>query len=190
VTAAVSVACPRCGRTLDHAQIVSGAQTCPLCRGTFEAVRFDPPAPDTSVPRVAEAGPEGAHACPLHAGNAAVGNCGRCGVFTCALCRIEADGRILCPSCFERLADAGELPSLVSSYRDYGRAQYLIVLLGLVFFFLGPVTGPASVYYGTKALDQMRTSGEPGGRVRVWAFFLLGAVEAVGTVALFVWMAT
>lgn len=186
MTAAVSVGCPRCGRSLEHARIVSGTQICLLCRGAFEAVRFDPPAPDTSVPRVAEAGPEGAHACPMHAGNAAVGHCGRCGVFTCALCRIEVERRALCPACFERLADAGELPSLVASYRDYGRAQYLLALLGLVFFFLGLVTGPASAYYGTKALDQMRAAGETRGRLRVWALFALGAAEVIGSVAFFV----
>jgi hypothetical protein len=186
VTGPAGVACPRCGRPLEHAGIMSGTQVCPLCGGSFEAVRFNPPAPDASVPRVAEAGPEGAHACPLHAGNAAVGNCARCGVFTCAVCRIEVEGRILCPACFERLADAGELPSLVSSYRDYGRAQYLIALLGLPFFFLGLVTGPASVYYGTKALAQMREAGEPGGRARVWALFALGATETLGCAALLV----
>jgi hypothetical protein len=118
-----------------------------------------------------------------------VGNCGRCGVFTCALCRIETDGRALCPSCFERLGDTGELPSLVSRYRDFARAQYLVTLLGLLFFFLGPVTAPASAYYGTKALAQMRASGEAGGRIRVWALFVLGAAEAVVATAFFVSMA-
>jgi hypothetical protein len=188
VTSPPQVACPRCGRPVDHARLVSGRQTCPLCRGRFEAVRFNPAAPDTSVPRVAEAGPDGAHACPVHAGNAATGNCGRCGVFTCALCRIEVEGRVLCPACFERLQDAGELRSLVSSYRDYGRAQYIMVILGLLFFFLGIVTGPASAYYGKKALGQMRAAHEVDGRWRVFALFALGAVEAVGGAAFFVWI--
>ena len=185
-----AVACPRCGRSLDHARLVSGPQSCPLCTGRFEAVRFDPPPPDTSVPRLAEAGPEGAQACPVHPGNAVVGTCGRCGVFTCALCRVEADARVLCPPCFERLADAGELPSLVSTYRDYGRAQYIVALLGLLFFFLGPVTGPASAYYGTKALAQARAAGEAGALPRVVALFVLGALETIGGVAFYVWVAT
>jgi hypothetical protein len=111
-------------------------------------------------------------------------------VFTCALCRVEADNRVLCPTCFERLADAGELPSLVATYRDFGRAQYIVALLGLLFFFLGPVTGPASVYYGTKALAQARASGETGARLSVYALFLLGALETIGGVAFFVWIAT
>jgi len=153
-------------------------------------VRFDPPAPDAAVPRVAEAGPAGAQACPLHPGNAVVGTCGRCGVFTCALCRVEVEARALCPACFERLADAGELPSLVTTYRDFGRAQYIVALLGLLFFFLGPVTGPASVYYGTKALAQGRASGEAAPRLGVYALFALGALETIGGIAFYVWVAT
>jgi hypothetical protein len=189
VTAA-PVACPRCGRPLDHARLVSGPQVCPLCRGRFDAVRFVPPPPDTQVPRLAQAGPGGATACPLHPGNAAVGTCERCGVFACALCRIEADGRALCPACFERLSAAGALPSLLASYRDYGRAQYLLVLLGLVVIFLGPVTGPASAYYGRKALAQRRAAGEPEGRLGVWALFVLGAAQAAAGAWIYVWIAT
>jgi hypothetical protein len=185
-----AVACPRCGRPLDHKHLVTGTRACPLCKARFEAVRFDPPPPDTTVPRVAEAGPEGAQACPVHPANAVVGTCGRCGVFTCALCRVEADGRVLCPACFDRLADAGELPSLVTTYRDFGRAQYLVALLGLLFFFLGPVTGPASIYYGTKALALARASGEAGPRLGVLALFALGALETIGGVAFYVWVVT
>lgn len=186
----MSVACPRCGVAIDPASIVSGVQTCRLCRGRFEAVRFDPPAPDTSVPRLAESGPGGAQPCPAHPGNAASVHCSRCGVFACALCRIETDGKVLCPACFERLADAGELPSLLAAYRDYGRSQALLAALGLVVPFVGPVAGPASIYYGTKALAQRRAMGEEQRRASVWALCLLGAAEAVAGAALFAWIAT
>jgi hypothetical protein len=100
------------------------------------------------------------------------------------------EARALCPACFDRLADAGELPSLVTTYRDFGRAQYIVALLGLVFFFLGPVTGPASAYYGTKALAQAGASGDTGTRLGVFALFVLGALETIGGVAFYVWLAT
>jgi hypothetical protein len=185
----VSAACPRCGRPLDHAALVSGPQTCRLCDGRFEAIRFDPPAPDVEVTRVSEAGPQAAHPCPAHPGNVASDHCSRCGVFACALCRIETDGLLLCPACFERLADAGELPSLVASYRDFGRAQALLVVLGLLFFFLAPVTGPASVYYGRKALAQRRAMQVEPRSAAVFALYLLGAAQALGGAALLVWLA-
>ena len=186
----MSVACPRCGVAIDPGSIVSGMQTCRLCRGRFEAVRFDPPAVDTSVPRLSESGPGGGQPCPAHPGNAASLHCSRCGVFACALCRIETDGKVLCPPCFERLADAGELPSLLATYRDYGRSQALLAMLGLVIPFFGPVAGPASMYYGTKALEQRRRMGEEERRASVWALYALAAAEAVGGLALFAWIAT
>ncbi len=183
--------CPRCGRGLDHSGIVSGPQTCPLCRGHFEAIRFDPPVPDASVARLSEAGPEAAHPCPAHPGNAASLHCSRCGVFACALCRIDTDELVLCPACFERLANAGELPSLVTGYRDHGRAQLLLVLLGLLFFFFAPVTGPASIYFGRKALEQRLAMQVELRRAAVVALSVIGAVQAIGAIALFVyWIAS
>jgi hypothetical protein len=158
--------------------------SCPVCLRIFEAVRFDPPLPDVSVPRMAEAGPEGANPCGFHPGNVAGEHCTRCGVFMCALCRIETDGRVLCPACFERLADAGELPSLFTHYRDYGQLQVLLVVVGL-FLFTGPVAGPASIYYGMKGLEQKKSMGDASGRVRAWVLFVLGGAVTLGGLAVF-----
>ena len=183
-------ACPHCRLPLDHFAIVSGAQSCPACRRGFEAVRFDPPAPDVSVPRIAEAGPEAKGACPQHPGNVALGPCSRCGVFTCALCRIETDGRVLCPPCFERLADEGALPSLVASYRDFGRLQSSLLVLGLLLLFVAPVAGAGSLYYGGKARRQAAAMGRPRGWLHVWSLYALAVLEGVGGIALVVAMAT
>ena len=116
---------------MDPGAILSNPVSCPICLREFEAVLFDPPVPDVAVPRVAEAGPEGANPCGHHPGNVAADHCTRCGVFMCALCRIETDGRVLCPPCFERLLDAGQLPSLVAHHHDYGHMQLLLAILGL-----------------------------------------------------------
>jgi hypothetical protein len=182
----VSVSCPRCDRPLELEGLVSGPQACPLCHGRFEAVRFDPPEPDTRVRRLAESGPEAASPCPLHPGNAARAHCARCGVFTCDRCRVELSDRVVCPACFERLAD--ELPELVVSYRDYARLQQLVLLLGLFVLPVGPVAGPASIYCGVKALAQRRRAGDVGTPPGVWLSFLLGAAVSVGGVAALVWI--
>jgi hypothetical protein len=181
-------ACPRCDNEIDPGALLSNPVSCPVCLREFEALLFEPPAADVSVPRVAEAGPDGAHPCGHHPGNVASEHCGRCGVFMCRLCRIDIDGRILCPACFERLADGGALPSLVAHYRDYSHMQFSLALLGLVLVFIGPVAGPASVYYGVKGLRQKEAMGDPGGRVRAWVLFALAAVETVAGVAVLVSM--
>lgn len=180
--------CPRCGRPLDHASVRTGVQECVLCRGVFEATRFEPPPADTAVPRLAEAGPDGAQACAVHAANAAVANCDRCGVFACALCRIDVDGRVLCPACFERLAEAGELPGLVRGYRDHYRAQALLVVVGILVIFAGVVTGPASLYFGARAWAAAR--GRTGRRLWIAILFLVAVAETAGSVAIFVNMAS
>ena len=63
-------------------------------------------------------------------------------------------------------------------------------MLGLVIPFLGPVAGPASIYYGTKALEQRRHMGEEERRASVWALYALAGAEAVAGLALFAWIAT
>jgi hypothetical protein len=186
-------ACPRCGNEIDPGAILSNPVSCPVCLREFEAVLFDPPPSGASVPRVAEAGPEGANPCGHHPGNVAAEHCTRCGVFMCALCRIETDGRVLCPACFERLVDAGELPSLVAHYRDYGHMQLSLVLLGLVivalgalsgpaapyFVVVGMVMGPSSIYFGVKERERRRRIDDPGGGIRHTVLFVLAAVEAL-----------
>jgi len=172
-------ACPRCGNEIDRGAIVARAVSCPVCLRDFEAELFEPPDPDASVARMAEAGPEAANPCGHHPGNVAANHCSRCGVFMCALCRIDTDGRTLCPSCFERLTDAGELPSLVTHHRDYSLMQLYLVILGYVIIFLGPVTGPASVYYGLKGLEQKEAMGDDGGQLRALLLFLLGGIQVL-----------
>ena len=182
------VSCPHCGMPRDVRTIVSGRQSCPVCQRRFEAVRFDPPPRDATVPRLADAGPQGAHACPQHPGNASVANCGRCGVFLCALCRIEVDSRSLCPACFERFDEQGALPGLVTTFRDHSRVQSSLVLLGFVMPFVALVSGPGAVYYGALALRRLEASGEREGRAAAYVFSALGVLQTLGGVALVAWL--
>jgi hypothetical protein len=129
---------------------------------------------------VAEGGPGGSNACAQHRGNVAVANCERCGVFMCAVCRIDSDGLALCPACFDRLSTEGQLRSAVVSYRDYGRMASTLAVLGIVLAFVGIIAGSAAVYYGFRGLRQKREMGDPEGRVGIWLAIVLGAVEAVG----------
>jgi hypothetical protein len=179
--------CPHCARPLDPQQLVSGQQTCAWCRRSFEAMRFDPVRPDLSVRRTAEAGPEGAHACANHKGNEAVTHCSRCGVFMCSLCRIDADAMVLCPACFDRLVAEGGLPSAVATFRDYGRQAVMLAILGLLMI-VGPIAGPASIYYANKRLEQLTAANEKGDRAGMYFVFVIGALETILGVAVLVWI--
>jgi len=177
--------CPRCRRDLDPAHVDSGFQPCPHCGGYFDATRFEAPEPRVTVRTIEEAGPGTAASCAAHRGNVASSNCGRCGVFMCELCRIDADDRVLCPGCFDRLSAEGALPSARTTFRDYGRMGSQFLLLALLFTFVGAPFALGAVYAGVKGLGQRKRLGE-GSAVRAWVSIVLGFLAAAGCVAFWV----
>ena len=54
--------------------------------------------------------------------------------------------------------------------------------------FLVPIAGPAAIYYGVKALEQMETIGRPDGRAAVHVASVLGGLEALGGLTLAAWL--
>jgi hypothetical protein len=176
--------CPRCRTALDRSRLTSGRQVCAQCRGSFEAVAFDPPETRPVVQGIEHAGPEGTTACASHRGNAAVANCGRCGVFMCELCRIDTDGMVLCPACFDRLSAEGALASARTTFRDYGRMGATYLVAGLLFWVFAAPLGVGAVYAGIQEIRQQARIGE-GSRVRAAIVIALGVAEVIGSVALF-----
>jgi len=173
-------ACPRCGAALAPAQMAAGPQACPGCGRPFEATPFVPPPAPAPPPvrSVAEAGPEGAAPCALHAGNAAESSCTRCGVLMCALCRIDADGQALCPGCFDRLRAAAALPAFANRFPNYGGRAILAGILGCCpFYFLGIFIGPVAIYFAAKAVAQRRRTGEGERRTTIALAFVLGIAQ-------------
>jgi uncharacterized paraquat-inducible protein A len=169
--------CPHCGAGLDVARMVSGLQACPACFGSFEGTRFQPPERQAVVQRLGESGPGAETACAAHSDNVAVVNCQRCGVFMCALCRIDADEMALCPACFDRLSAEGALASTRTTFRDYGRQASNTAIAGLLMWVFGLLIGPVAIYYGIRSLRQLRQMGETGGRARAVIAILAGLVE-------------
>jgi ribosomal protein L37AE/L43A len=154
-------ACPRCRTPLELGQISDGAVTCRSCGRGYEARIFRPVTRAASVPQLAHAGPEEAGACANHPRNAAVTNCGRCGIFICALCQLEVDGSTYCPACFERLAQEGSLESAKTSFRDYGSMAVFSALIGAFFSFLilGIPLGLLALYYAYRGFRTRKESG-------------------------------
>jgi hypothetical protein len=168
-------ACPDCRRLLLAAHAVSGPQICPFCRERFEATAFSPPHGP-----VAESGPGGSVACARHERNAAVATCGRCGLFICSLCRISADGKILCPPCFDRMTAEGTLESTRTSFRDYGGSARMACIVGFFFWPLMAVFGAATLFYAIQGLKLKKELKEADGIVGLYIVLGLGILEFVG----------
>jgi hypothetical protein len=164
---------------VDTARLEPGEQTCPRCGLSYLAVPFRPPAPvPPVVASLAEAGPGGAVPCGRHAGNAAVGSCSRCGVFMCSLCRIEAEGKDLCPGCFDRLSAEGVLATVPTRAVEYPRLSLAVGFVGL-FCFLGVLTGPITLFLVYRGVRQKRLTGERGGALDLSVAALLGVAQIV-----------
>lgn len=172
-------ACPQCGKALAKDQQADGERVCRVCGGAFSAYWLSP-LPERSAIITPLTSSEAASPCARHEGNASVASCGRCGVFMCQLCRIDSDGLVLCPGCFERLADEGALPSARKSYKDYGRLSSHAALLG--FFLVWPFgifIGPFAIWMGIKGL---RARTQPGVRIsktRCVVAIVVGLIEVV-----------
>lgn len=174
--------CPRCGAWLDLDRMVAGEHRCAACGGVFLGTPFRPPVLRERVGSVAEAGPEGAVPCARHPGNAAVGNCTRCGIFMCNLCRIEIEGQELCPGCFDRLTAQGGLSAAQTRIRDYRGLAVSFGVFGLLFWCAGLLTGPATLFFVAQAVRQKRLWNEKGGTLSLVIAGLLGAVQIAASV--------
>ncbi len=175
--AALNIRCPLCRREIDAAAITTPQAICPRCQGIFEAVRFEAPTRSAALPQMAEGTLEASQPCAVHSLNAAVTSCQRCGSFMCELCRIDVDGRTLCPTCFERLSSEGSLESTRTTFRDYSGLAGLTATFGCLMSFLGVLFGPLAIYYGVKGLKQKKAMGESDGKTGLWVAVVLGSLE-------------
>jgi len=175
--------CPHCRGTLPTERR-SGAIRCPACFRDFEAAVFAPPAAEVRVRQMVEAGPDGATPCADHPGNAAVSECGRCGVFMCGLCRIDSDGQALCPACYERLSAEGALASARTSYRDFRGMAVKLATVGLIILFLGPLLGAGALFCAWKARQQKIEWGDEDGYGGLWAAAVVGGFDILAGGAL------
>jgi hypothetical protein len=169
--------CPRCRGWLDLERMSAGEQRCITCGIVFLATPFSPPEMRVRVGSLAEAGPDGAVPCARHSGNAAIGNCTRCGVFMCNLCKIEVEGQELCPGCFDRLSTEGGLLSAQTRIRDFRGLALSFGVLGLLVSCFGLITGPVTLYCVAQAARQRRLWNERGGTPALVIAGLLGVVQ-------------
>jgi hypothetical protein len=185
----VLIRCPRCRQQIDVTSITTSEHAlCPSCAGEFRAVRFDPPPRETALPSMVAGALDAGQPCANHPRNAAVTGCQRCGSFICALCRIDVDGRTLCPACFERLSSEGSLESTRTTFRDYPGLAGVTATAGCLIWFLSILFGPLAIYYALKGLKQKKEMGEDDGRFMLTLAIGVGALQIIGGAFLIVAM--
>lgn len=159
--------CPYCRAS--QLEEFEGEGPCGGCGRRFSFFRFHARRPGPA--RVE--GAVGRTPCFQHPGNTSVTACDRCGSFLCALCDTRAEGRGLCPPCFDRLHSEGRLQSTRREVVAWGR---LVMVLGAfaLFPFYGCGFGAVAVGVGLYGLARMRKENTTGGRRWVIAGMSLG----------------
>jgi len=176
------LSCPRCRRPLREEQVRSGEQSCPVCNGRFEAVRFSPVEARVLVPEIAGVGPAASAPCARHARNQADVACSRCGPFMCSLCRIDSDGQAFCPGCYERLADEGGVSGGLTKLWNWGGMAVICLVLSLVLFMtvvLPCLLWIAGVIFCILGLREKAARNERDGVVGLYVLILLNVLEGV-----------
>jgi hypothetical protein len=180
------VACPRCRKAVKPETFQSGDQVCFFCGGVYEAVRFDPVEPRVVVPDLAGTGPEGAAPCTRHARNQAEAACSRCGQFMCSLCRIDADGKTYCPTCYERLSTEGTLASAVTRVRNWAGWAGVCIVVNMFYCLPGPVAGPLCIFCCVKGLKEKKLRNESDGIVKLYVLLVFGVLVTLSGIAMYV----
>lgn len=150
---------------------------CGECGLTFQAALFSPP--ERRALRRADL-EQGQAQCARHARNAAVGTCERCGAFMCALCRVDADGKSFCASCFERLRREGGLESARTTFRSWRTLGFHLAVAGFPLMAFGVLIGPLSIVASLRGLAQDRKEGTEGGWWGAAGSMLLALLVTLG----------
>jgi uncharacterized paraquat-inducible protein A len=186
----VGCACPNCETPLRPER--AGRYRCPRCQVVLDlwiteaAVRDRQPA---AAPLALAPAGEDQPACVGHPQNASVVACSRCGDFICEVCRIQIEGRELCPACFERGVDKAELKSVKRQFRQPEFALGLGALSipgGCLVSYFAAFVGLVAIGVGIQALMKIHKQPALGGKGKAIAGIILGSIGFLMWVLVFV----
>jgi hypothetical protein len=181
------VPCASCDSPLPMWELASGdAAVCTSC-GSRNTVRVFPAlfaAP--SAPALPESALDGEAVCFDHPSKKAVAACHLCGRFVCALCSVEFEGQVWCPTCVAAGKGTGKTVYLEPSRVLYDSIALTIPLASLILWPFTVVTGPGAIVFSAmrwrRPLSIVRRS-----RWRFVLAILIGLAETVGWCLLIVY---
>ena len=117
--------------------------------------------------------------CFNHPGHAAVVACGECGIYLCALCDLEIEGRHLCPSCLNKVAD--KLATVKDKCVLHDEIALSMSILPILIYFSMVITAPACIIYSCICWNKVKTP-YPRNRWRFIVAAIFGALETISII--------
>lgn len=186
----VACACPKCDTPLRPER--AGRFRCPRCQLVLDVWFTEAAVIDRhpeKAPAALKAAGEDQPGCVVHPQNASTVACARCGDFICEVCRIRIEGRDLCPTCFERGIDKGELASVKRQFRQPEFALglgALSIVGGCLVSYFSAFIGLIAIGIGIQALMKIHKQPGLGGKGKAIAGIILGTVGFLLWVLIFV----
>lgn len=159
-------------------------QPCPSCGVLTEAHLF--PAFFKEIP-VGASGEtlliDDESSCFYHPQKKAVVPCDTCGRFLCALCRLEIEGKNLCPSCLETGHKKNKIKNLQTQRTLYDSISLSLSILSFVIWFLTFITAPIVIFMVFRYW-KAPNSIIPRTKIRFIAAFLIASLQLTGWIYL------
>lgn len=144
--------CPSCGERL--LTETSGPSACPGC-GWHGDVYLLKALREKAQPAMEAL--SGQAVCAHHPTKQAVATCAGTGDYICSLCAVEMDGKIYSAEYLSRAGKAKLRKSFSRHMERPDRQAAVALLVGLIIFFLAPVTIPYAIHRYIKAIRQRKT---------------------------------
>lgn len=150
---------------------------CPACGTDIHVIAFPALIRESAPGRTGEAlVVDEESSCFYHLTKKAEVACEACGRFMCSLCDIDFEGQHICPTCFEKGAQKGNLVRLEKGRTRYDDLALLLAILPVIFFCATILTAPAALFisirYWNAPLSVVRKS-----RWRFVAAIIIAALQ-------------
>jgi hypothetical protein len=158
---------------------------CPACRQKVQVIAFPAIAGKRmgAVPEAVIAETEAS--CFFHPESRAAVPCDQCGRFLCRLCDIEADGRHLCPACFQAGVAANQLGNIETRRTMYDTMALALATIPALLIWPVIVGAPAALFVVFRRWNAPR-SILPRTRIRFFLAALFAVAEIAG-IAFVIW---
>lgn len=114
--------------------------------------------------------------CYFHPEKLAVSLCSECGRFLCSLCELNIEGRIVCPTCLEKLDQEKRVSTFTSEVAFTDAISLSLALFPMLIWPITFITAPFTLFYIWRHFKETKQYIIPRKR---WRFYLAGLIACV-----------
>lgn len=177
-----SITCPKCASPLTTEIFSRTADSsCPHCglvmTGRLFPRFFKPHDEQTNNTEVTS---DSESSCFFHPNKLAVSHCSECGRFLCALCELNIQDKIICPTCLEKLDQEKKVKTFTNRVTFWDSIVLSLAILPMLFWPVTLFTAPLTLIFIWRHFKDTRQYLIPRNRWRFYIAGLLAVMQITG----------